>query len=395
MRRRWEADFTGLGSRRSRKGFSYEAFVPDEIAQLSVPLRSDLAHAIAEAEEQIRELNRWPPTVGSLETLARQLLRAESVASSRIEGLQPSHRRLAKASFDRDSDDLTALSVLANMNAMEEAVKVATARKAIRVSDLAHLHHTLFSAFLDPTAGKLRTEQSWIGGAASNPRNAEFVPPPPEEVRPLLEDLCRFLAREDLSPLLQAAIAHAQFETIHPFADGNGRVGRCLIHIVLRRRGLAPSYVPPVSLVLATASKQYLAGLTSFRAGAIDDWCEVFADAARLAARDARIFAQHVEKLQARWRTQAHEPRAKSAASKLISALPAFPIVDVSTVETIARCSNQAARLAVAHLEAAKVVTRINVGRRHRAWEAREVFELEQHLATRRGGRTRMRPAPA
>jgi len=97
----------------------------------------------------------------------------------------------------------------------------------------------------------IRSEQNWIGGAASSPRDAEFVPPPPELVPDLLDDLCAFCNREDVPASVQAGIAHAQFETIHPFADGNGRVGRALIHVVLRRRALAPRYVPPVSLVLA------------------------------------------------------------------------------------------------------------------------------------------------
>src|SRR5439155_1398021 len=83
---------------------------------------------------------------------------------------------------------------------------------------------------------------------AFNPGRADFVPPPPESVPALMDDLCAFVNRADLPAVVQAAVAHAQFETIHPFADGNGRVGRALIHVVLRRRGLAPRYVPPVSL---------------------------------------------------------------------------------------------------------------------------------------------------
>lgn len=91
------------------------------------------------------------------------------------------------------------------------------------------------------------------------------MPPPPERVKELMEDLVAFMNRGDLPPVVQAAIAHAQFEIIHPFADGNGRVGRALIHVVLRRRGLAPRYVPPVSLVLAADARAYVAGLTAFR----------------------------------------------------------------------------------------------------------------------------------
>lgn len=398
VRQHWEANLGAFGGRRARQGFYYNAFVPDPIAELELVLPHDVAQVASDAEEAIRSLNRVPPEHGSLETLARQLLRAESVASSRIEGLELSHRRLAKASFANDKEDVTAASVLANMRAMEEAIRLSADRRGLTVSGLLKIHRILFSAFGDASAGMPRTEQNWIGGSASSPRDAEFVPPPADTVPRLLADLCAFLARDDLSPIIQAAIAHAQFETIHPFADGNGRVGRCLVHLILRKRGLAPRYVPPVSLILATNAKAYVGGLTDFRAGRSSEWCATFSAAVRTACEEAERFAAQVEALQARWRKAAGDPRSDSAASAIIANLPAFPILDVGAAEEIARCSNQAARLALTQLEAAKVLGRVNVGRRNRVWEALGLFEIinafEQHLATRRGGKTRLRPAP-
>ena len=398
VRQHWEANLGAFGGRRSRQGFFYNAFVPGLIADLAPQLPHDVAQVAAEAEEAIRALNRVPPRHGSLETLARQLLRAESVASSRIEGLELSHRRLAKAAFAQDGSDVSAASVIANMSAMEEAVRLSSTGRALTVNGLLKIHRVLFGAFASLDGGHLRTEQNWIGGASSSPRDAEFVPPPPGKVRVLLEDLCRFLERDDLPAVIQAAIAHAQFETIHPFADGNGRVGRCLIHVVLRRRGLAPRYVPPISLVLATNAKAYVGGLTDYRAGQGSEWCATFCAAVRTASTEAERFAATVDSLQARWRAAAAEPRKNSAASRIIESLPAFPILDVGTAQQIAKCSNQAARLALAQLEDAKVVARVNVGRRNRVWEALGLFEIintfEQHLATRKGGRTKLRPAP-
>src|SRR5512143_3269707 len=116
-----------------------------------------------------------------------------------------------------------------------------------------------------------------------------------------MSDLVAFMNRTDLPPVVQAAIAHAQFETIHPFADGNGRVGRALIHVVLRRRRLAPRYVPPVSLVLAADGKRYIGGLTAFREGRVDEWCALFAESVSLAARKAAELAQRLADLQEKW----------------------------------------------------------------------------------------------
>ena len=380
VHRRWETDFGAFGGRKAKKGFSYDAYVPDLIAKQDFTLSAEVAHAVAQAGSLLGEVNRSGPTLGPLEVLARQLLRAESVASSRIEGLQLSHRRLARAAFSGDVSDITAQSVLANIRAMELALATAARSRRFGVPAILKVHRTLFSAFGDPHAGKVRTEQNWIGGAASSPRNAEFVPPPPELMLGLLEDLSEFMERDDLPPVMQAAIAHAQFETIHPFADGNGRVGRCLIHVVLTRRGVTPRVVPPISLVLAAGSRAYVKGLTNFRAGGAHEWIELFARATRTAALEATRFSAQLAVLAGEWRARAAPLRKGSAANALISLLPAAPIVDVQTAQELVGCSNQAARLALAQLEKAGVISKLTVGRRNRAWEAGAVFELLNKL---------------
>src|SRR6185295_19230001 len=148
--------------------------------------------------------------------------------------------------------------------------------------------------------GRVRDVQNWIGGSSFNPCSAAFVPPPPESVEELLEDLCAFVNDDGMPPVAQAALAHAQFETIHPFTDGNGRTGRALIHVILRRRGVAPRLLPPVSLVLATWSSSYIQALTATRyrgradsADAnqgINEWIALFAAACRRAVDEAEAF---------------------------------------------------------------------------------------------------------
>lgn len=121
------------------------------------------------------------------------------------------------------------------------------------VADLTRTHALVAQADrrLARHAGQLRTSQNWIGSDPHTPTGAAFVPPPARMLGPLLEDLCAFCSRDDLSPMLRAAVAHAQFETLHPFVDGNGRAGRVLIGELLCRGGLAQAVVPPTSLVLA------------------------------------------------------------------------------------------------------------------------------------------------
>lgn len=396
VEQRWEADLGAFGGRRSRQSFTYRAFVPDRLATAEFTLAGDVGAIVGEAERAVAGLNVAPPEFSSLETVARRLLRAESVASSRIEGLVLSQRRLAKAEAGGDdARDETATSVLANVRAMEQAIALGARPRPLTVSNLLALHRTLLADGRDAhIAGRLRTEQNWIGGGASSPRDAEFVPPPHELVPGLLADLCEFLARDDLPPVHQAAVAHAQFESIHPFADGNGRVGRALVHVVLRRRKLATRFVPPISLVLAGNSKAYVSGLTAFREGRSDDWVGAFAAAVRTAVTKATRLGQTLAKLQARWLEAAGHPRSHSAAAALVALLPAHPILTVAAAQALTGRSKQAINEAMAALEQAGVLAQISVGKRNRAWEAQGLFEIVNSFESALASPERRRPAP-
>jgi Fic family protein len=365
-----------LGGRSARRGFTYEAYVPAPVAGERFLLESDIAAAAANAELASRELNEEPPAIVNFEALARQLLRAESVASSRIEGLILSHRQLAKAAFS-ETFDITAQGVLANIRALELAVDLAGNVESLQSEHLVEIHRILFKGTRDEhRGGEIRGAQNWIGGAAANPRAADFIPPPPELVEDLLGDLCEFCNRRDLPAAIQAAIAHVQFETIHPFFDGNGRVGRALILIILRRRGIAKSYLPPVSLALAADADRYVAGLGSWRGGEEDDWYVVFIDALFRAASGARQFATDVALLQQHWMEQAGNPRRGSGPRRLIELFSSQPIVNVKTAAQMLGGTEERARQAIVRLEQAGVLRQTNLGRRNRAWECVGLIDL-------------------
>jgi Fic family protein len=398
--RSWPADPSAPGGRAERRAFSYRAFVPDPIAELQLALPSNVAAAVSVAERSIDALNRDPPRLASLEVLARRLLRAESVASSRIEGLVLSQRRLARAEAEEpDARDETARSVLGNVAAMEHAVLLGAGAKPLRLKEILEIHRHLMLATTTPDiAGELRERQNWIGGTAYNPGRADFVPPAPERVPDLMDDLVAFMNRTDLPPVVEAAIAHAQFETIHPFADGNGRVGRALIHVVLRRRGLAPRYVPPVSLVLAADAKAYVGGLTAFREERAADWLLLFVQAIERAAAKASELALRLAELQETWRERAGRPRSHSSAEALIVELPAHPIVTVATAQKFLGKSKQAVNEAINVLADKGVLHPITLAKRNRAWEARDLFDLindvERELATPSDNDEPSRPSP-
>lgn len=379
VERRWGSQPGAPGSRRSRTPYAFTAYVPWPLAERDFQLNTETSAAVAAAQQACTELNLGSPDALNLEALARQLLRAEAVASSRIEGLILSHRRLARAFFTEPegNDTTTAAAVVGAVRATEKAIELASFTEAITIDTIVEIHRTLFEGTRDERlGGVLREEQNWLGGSSSGPADADFVPPPHEFVRPTLEDLVMFLARTDVAPVLQAAVVHAQFETIHPFLDGNGRVGRALIHVVFRRRGLAPYYVPPVSLVLAGRADRYIRGLTDYRVGDENAWYLTFAEAVEAAADGARDFAAAVRELQAGWLVKAGNPRPQSGARKLIDELPVHPVVNLHTVQEITGMSPEASRQALNRLESADVLRSISVGRRNRAFESVGLFAL-------------------
>jgi Fic family protein len=392
--RTWPGNPSGQ-SRRERTGARFRAYVPEPIADHEPILHGALSQLLFDADLAVRQLNQLDPRrAHQMEALARQLLRQESLSSSRIEGLALSHKRIGEAAFDpRGVADERARAVLANIEAMHEAIRVGSAPEAITRQTVLELHHVLMASTEPAIAGKLRDRQNWVGGSWHTPVGAEFVPPPHEEVEPLLDDLARFMNRSDLPAALQAALAHAQFETIHPFADGNGRVGRCLIHAVFKRRGLAEHHVPPVSLLMASDVDSYITALTAYREERDEEWTSYFAQTTVAAAAAGEQLGEQLRELQEAWRSKARARRA-STAEKLIDALPGQPVIDVQSAARLAGTSQEAARKALNMLEQRGVLRRTSKRSWGRVWEAQGLWSLldrfEKRLALpaqpRRGG---------
>jgi Fic family protein len=297
-----------------------------------------------------------------------------------------SHKRISEAGYDpRGTADQRALEVLANIEAMEQAIQVGSGKLPIASATIIDLHRTLLGATQPRIAGVIRDKQNWIGGRYHTPIGADFIPPPADEVSSLLEDLAGFMNRDDLPATLQAAMTHAQFETIHPFADGNGRVGRCLIHVIFRRRGLAAHHIPPTSLLMATDVDSYVKALTAYRHGDEVDWTTFFAQTTVAASRAAEDFGVRLTALQAEWKEKA-AVRSGSTADRVIDRLPAQPVIDVRKAAALAGTSEEAARQALNRLAERGVLEQVTKRNWGRAWEAVGLWNLldrfEQRLAT-------------
>lgn len=378
----WQSEPEIYAPAKYKRACRYDAFVPDKLTDMSFSLDANVAGVVSEAEHAIRSLNEHAGPI--LAPLARLLLRTESIASSKVEGMQLGVRELARAEARVESGrhaSATAMEVLANIDAMVLAVEKAALVGRFDVSQITAIHLRLMErSENNRIAGRIRTRQNWIGGNDHNPCGADFVPPPPEAVDGLLADLCEAINDDRLPPLVQAAMVHAQFETIHPFDDGNGRTGRALIHVVLRRRNVAPRYLPPISVVLAGAKGRYIEGLTNFRGNDVGTWIEHFADAAGRAAHLAAAYVTAVEALTVEWRQRLSNsvaaPRADAAAWALINVLPAHPMITAPVATSATGRSKAAIYEAIEQLQTAEVLLPLSESRRNRSWEVAGLLNL-------------------
>ena len=393
---KWEADPT-LPGRANRRGGSYWYYVPDRLTTLQVSISPQLSEEIAAVERRVLALAQ-ADGITELEDLSRFLLRSEAIASSQIEGIVPAAKQVALAEIG-EAEDIRGISdaaklVARNMTVVREASDRLARSQGVAITDLEQLQRALLGA--DHPAVGIRTVQNWVGTSNYHPIGAEYVPPAPRLVPDLLEDLLSYLNGATHGPLVQAALVHAQFESIHPFVDGNGRVGRALIHTVLTRRGLTSSRLLPVSLVLATFREQYVAALNDLRfegspeapenARRIAEWIRFFSRAVDEAVTQAEDLRAQLLLLAEQWRGQLEAFRAAnnytralrsdSGVARILGRLAGTPVLTVKTASQIYGLSVQNASEALTQLADAGIFSTRSIARGTTAFIANEVLDL-------------------
>ena len=329
------------------EGRIVEATVPPLVADWEIALSPSTIRRTADAAAAVRSTGRRGS--GQSEVVARLLLRTEGLASSAIEGLQASATDvcLAESVGAAAPGGPTASWVADNLAVVTSALRH---RGELDVPTLLAWHRRLMrhTATLDEhQIGVWRSTLGWVGGAS--PRLAAHVAPPAELVPSLMDDLMAFAARDDLDPITHAGVLHAQFETIHPFADGNGRIGRVLVGWLLARR-LDVEVPPPVSGQMARDVGGYQAGLTLYRQDAHDRWVAWFADAVAAAADAAADTLTSIDGLVGRWRQDLAGLRSDATARRIVELLPAHPVISASLVVREVGVSHRAAAGALAEL---------------------------------------------
>lgn len=374
--RDWRQSIRG-GSRADRMLRAVEVSVPPLIAELAysppplvVALNERALIETAATDGEVRARSR---------SIGRFMLRTESVASSKIERENASATDFARA-IAGSRANASATSMVAASIALHRLVEQAGTTGRIGVDDLLAAHRTLMAD--DPSeapyAGRLRDVQNWIGGSDHSPRDALYVPPPPDAVAPLLRDLLAWTNRDDLPVVVQIAIAHAQFESIHPFTDGNGRIGRALVSAMLRRRGVARATVMPLASGLLAVRDDYFAALTAYRTGDPTPIITVIARSLVAAAIEARASMHALNELPDEWRSLTGAVSG-SVTDRLLQAFLDEPVMTGDQAGTAVDVVPATAYAALDRLVDAGVIAEITGRKRDRVWAAGDVLgELDE-----------------
>ncbi|MEA2023771.1 MAG: Fic family protein [Actinomycetota bacterium] len=363
--------------------YEFEPYAAESISDLEIATSEATTFAVAEAS---RALGTVPSMPGA--GVAAVLYRLESSASSIIEDITVGPRRILEAEVAREDEirDPIAERIIGNLEGLRDAFITpfpASPHDYLRWHNLLMEGHPRLAP---ESVGAYRSQQNWIGGDGYGPRNAEYIPPPPEEVMPLMEDLARYTARTDIAPVIQAAVAHARFEVIHPLVDGNGRVGRMLIQHVLAGRLQIPAPVP-VSVPWSRDTDSYIAGLRSFQNGDLDRWIEFAAMSIVDAVRWMHTVEQRLTALLISLEGRSRA-RGDSVAARIIRDLAVHPLIDAETVASRYGVSRQAAHEALTRLSEDDVLgerslsRRTKAGRPRRMLSSAELIDLLSEIVT-------------
>lgn len=311
---------SGPRSHRDLYPHRYSAAIPPLIAHLtpnlSMPvltLATQAAFALTEFDTEMGE---------RAHDLAPLLLHVEAICSSRIENLTASARAVLSAEMGARAPR-HASEINANTRATQVALDLSD---HITADTITAIHATLMAGQTRHTPGRWRVEAVWVGTRSDCPVGAEYVAPHHNLVPELIENLVAFTRRTDIPAVVSIALAHAQFETIHPFTDGNGRTGRALAQAMLRHLGVTRAAPVPLSGGLLTDVDGYYAALTAYRAGDIDPIVEVFANASLRAVDNARQLVEDIDRIRADWQDRLPVPR-NSNAWRMLNLIARRPVL--------------------------------------------------------------------
>ena len=355
----------------------YRAAISARIARTRVSVSQNAA---AEIDDATSQLTRFDTSVGHIAApFASILLRTESASSSEIENLTSGAKQIGLAEIG-ESDSANAKLIVSNVRAMESALHLSENLSGPAIIDM---QRELLKDSRPDLTGGWRQQQVWIGGGSIGPHTARFVPPHHDRIQGDIDDLLEFIARTDIPVLTQVAIAHAQFETIHPFADGNGRTGRALVQAMLRAKGVTQNVTVPVSAGLLTDTAAYIDALTAYRAGDVEPLILTFAQAAHEAVINGTRLVNDLTGRKESWDDRLIGLRSHASARKVADLAFEQPVLDAEVIQRKLSITPASVYSAVDALVERGILTPKNSNRRNRIWFAPEILDDLDAFAAR------------
>ena len=364
--------------RRIRCAGGYWAYVPKPLPP-SIAWSAGLTSALSAADRSVGQLAGEGRRLANPHLLIRPFIRREAVLSSRIEGTEATLGELlaaeAGAVVERSPTDLREVAnyVVALEYGVERLRSLPLSLRLVR-----ELHEKLMHGVRGDVAtpGELRRSQNWIGPAGCTLSDATFVPPPPDQLMECLGAWEQFLHDDSLPPLVHAALAHSQFEAIHPFLDGNGRVGRLLITLLLVEKGVLPASLLYLSAFFEATQAEYYARLLAVtERGEWEEWLGYFLGGVAQQAEDVLDRIQRIDDLLARWREQlaAAPSRVPEKAIELFTENPFWTVSKLAARLDVAFTT---AQRAIDRLESAGIVVLAGNAKRNRVYCARAILAI-------------------
>jgi len=354
------------------------AFVPNPLPP-AVSWSPRLVRCLSEADRLLGQLAGEGGRLPNPHLLMRPFIRREAVLSSRIEGTQATLGELlaaeAGAAIDRAPDDLKEVGnyVVALEHGIKRLKKLPLSLRLVR-----ELHEKLMAGVRGDraTPGQFRRSQNWIGTPGCSLENAAYVPPPPTELMSCLGEWEKFLHDRTQPPLVQAALAHYQFEAVHPFLDGNGRVGRLFIVLFLMERNILPTPLLYISAFFEAARRDYydrLIGVTE--RGEWGAWLEYFLNAVARQAEDALDRARRINHIFDKWRRETAGMQTKTP-SLLLDSLLANPFMTTKKTADELGIAFTTAQRAIEKLEKLSILKEVSGGKRDRVYCAKVILDI-------------------
>lgn len=361
----------------------YMAFVPNPLPP-EIHWSRKLLNALSDADRTLGQLVGEGAALPNPHILIRPFVRREAVLSSRIEGTQATLGELlaseAGAAVDRSSDDLREVGNY--VAALEHGIRrLNTLPLSLRLVRELHAHLMKGVRGSHATPGEFRRSQNWIGPPGCTLTNATYVPPPPEELMTCLGAWEQSIRDVTLPPLVHAALTHYQFEAIHPFLDGNGRVGRLLLTLLLIERKVMSSPLLYLSAFFEATRRDYYDHLLAVsQRGEWESWLEYFLIAVARQSEDGLSRATRINNLLAEWRQLITGSSARNALL-LLDVVAQNPFLTTKAAAKQLNCAFTTAQRAIGKLQQASVLTEVSQARRDRVFCAKAILDILEEPA--------------